>query len=172
MRTVGRVPPYDPLRPKGLWLNTLSWAARQRPVTWFLVNVGNKIDPYLMRATGGRVKSTINAPTVLLTHTGAKTGVRRTTPLGYFTDGDDVILIASRGGSTHHPAWYHNVRANPEVELWSKGTGGRYLAKEVNGEERGRLWDLATRFYPGFARYQERAGGRRIPVIVCTPQDS
>jgi hypothetical protein len=71
---VARVPSYDPLTQKGLWLSTLSWAARQRPVTWFLVNVGNKIDPYLMRATGGRVKSTINAPTVLLTHTGAKSG--------------------------------------------------------------------------------------------------
>jgi deazaflavin-dependent oxidoreductase (nitroreductase family) len=168
---VGRVPSYDPLTPKGPWMSSLSWAARQPPVTWFLVNVGNKIDPYLMRATGGRVKSTINAPTVLLTHTGAKSGKKRTTPLGYFTDGDDVVLIASRGGHRNHPAWYLNVTANPEVELWTKGGGGRYRAKEAKGEQRERLWDLATRFYPGFARYQERAGDRRIPVIVCAPQD-
>jgi deazaflavin-dependent oxidoreductase (nitroreductase family) len=166
-----RVPSYDPLTPKGPWLNTLSWAARQRPVTWFLVNIGNKIDPYLMRASGGRVKSTINAPTVLLTHTGAKSGRKRTTPLGYFTDGDDVILIASRGGDRNHPAWYFNVRANPEVELFTKGGGGRYRAREAEGSERERLWDLATSFYPGFARYQERAGDRRIPVIVCSPRD-
>jgi len=168
---VARVRTYDPLTQKGLWLSTLSWAARQRPVTWFLVNVGNKIDPYLMRATGGRVKSTINAPTVLLTHTGAKSGKKRRTPLAYFTDGDDVILIASRGGHRHHPAWYHNVIANPEVELWTKGGGGRYRVQEAEGKERQRLWDLATGFYPGFARYQERAAGRRIPVIVCSPQD-
>ena len=168
---MGRVPSYDPLRPKGWWLRTLSWAARQRPVTWYLVNVGNRIDPYLMRATGGRVKSSLNAPTVLLTHTGAKTGTRRTTPLAYFTQGDDVVLIASRGGSVHHPAWYHNVIANPEVELWSKGVGGRYVAREATGEERERLWDLALSLYPGFARYQERAGERTIPVIVCTPRD-
>ena len=122
-----------------------------------------------MKATGGRVKTTINAPTVLLTHTGAKSGKKRTTPLAYFTDGDDVTLIASRGGHRDHPAWYHNVTANPEVELWSKGVGGRYRAQEAEGEERQRLWDLATEFYPGFARYQERAGDRRIPVIVCTP---
>jgi deazaflavin-dependent oxidoreductase (nitroreductase family) len=166
-----RVPSYDPLTPKGPWLNTLSWAARQRPVTWLLVNIGNKIDPYLMRASGGRVKSTINAPTVLLTHTGAKSGRKRTTPLGYFTDGDDVILIASRGGDRNHPAWYFNVRANPEVELFTKGGGGRYRAREAEGSERERLWDLATSFYPGFARYQERAGDRRIPVIVCSPRD-
>jgi deazaflavin-dependent oxidoreductase (nitroreductase family) len=168
---MGRVPESDPQKPKGLWLSTLSWAARQRPVTWFLVNVGNKIDPYLMKATGGRVKTTINAPTVLLTHTGAKSGNRRTTPLAYFTDGENVILIASRGGAREHPSWYHNVIANPEVELWAKGGGGRYRAREAQGELRQRLWALATGFYPGFTRYQERAGDRRIPVVLCIPQD-
>ena len=168
---MGRVPSFDPLTPKGPWLNTLAWVARQRPVTWFLVNIGNKLDPVLMRASGGRLKSTFNAPTVLLTHTGAKSGKKRTTPLGYFTDGGDVVLIASRGGHRNHPAWYFNVTANPEVELWTKGGGGRYRAKEANGTERERLWDLATRFYPGFTRYQEKAGDRRIPVIVCTPQN-
>jgi F420H(2)-dependent quinone reductase len=168
---MGRVPSYDPLAPKGPLLSGLSWAARQRPFTWFLVNIGNKIDPYLMRASGGRLKSTINAPTVLLTHTGAKSGKKRTTPLAYFTDGDDVVLIASRGGDRNHPAWYFNVTANPQVELWTKGGGGRYRAKEAEGEQRERLWGLAAEFYPGFARYQERAGARRIPVVVCSPED-
>jgi deazaflavin-dependent oxidoreductase (nitroreductase family) len=168
---VGRVREFDPQAPKGMLLSTLSWTARRRPVTWFLVNVGNKIDPYLMRATGGRLKTTISAPTVLLTHTGAKSGKKRSTPLAYFTDDDDVVLIASRGGHRDHPAWYHNVVANPEVELWTKGGGGRYRAREATRKERERLWALATGFYPGFARYQERAGDRRIPVIVCSPQD-
>jgi deazaflavin-dependent oxidoreductase (nitroreductase family) len=171
MRAVARVPSYDPQAPKGLWLSTLSWVARQPPVTWFLVNIGNKIDPYLMKATGGRLKTTINAPTVLLTHTGARSGKKRTTPLAYFTDRGNVVLIASRGGHRGHPAWYFNVTANPEVELWTKGGGGRYRAEEVKGNRRKRLWNLATSFYPGFAKYQERAGDRRIPVIVCTPQD-
>jgi deazaflavin-dependent oxidoreductase (nitroreductase family) len=98
-------------------------------------------------------------------------GKDRTTPLAYFTDGDEVILIASRGGHRKHPAWYHNALANPEVELWTKGGGGRYRAQEAKGEDRQRLWDLATGFYPGFARYQERAGDRVIPVVVCSPQD-
>jgi len=168
---VGRVREFDPQAPKGVLLSTLSWTARRRPVTWFLVNVGNKIDPYLMRATGGRLKTTVTAPTVLLTHTGAKSGKKRTTPLAYFTDDDDVVLIASRGGHRDHPAWYHNVVANSEVELWTKGGGGHYRAREATRKERERLWALATGFYPGFARYQERAGDRRIPVIVCSPQD-
>lgn len=167
----GRVRPFDPTQPKGPLLSVLAWAARQRPVTWYLVNVGNRIDPVLMRVSGGRLKSTVTAPTVLLTHTGAKSGQQRQTPLAYFTQGDDVILIASRGGSQRHPAWYHNVRANPEVELWTRGGGGRYRTREAEGEERERLWELATTYYPGFAGYQKRAGERRIPVVVCTPED-
>jgi deazaflavin-dependent oxidoreductase (nitroreductase family) len=168
---MGTVPAFDPLEKKGPWMSALSWSAQQRPVTWFLVNVGNKIDPYLMRATGGRVKSTLSAPTVLLTHTGAKSGKKRTTPLAYFTDGEDVVMIASRGGHRDHPAWYFNLRANPEIELWTKGGGGRYRAREAEDDEREHLWKLATTMYPGFASYQERAGDRRIPVIVCSPQD-
>jgi deazaflavin-dependent oxidoreductase (nitroreductase family) len=168
---MGRVAPFDPQEPKSLWMTALSWSARQRPVTWFLVNVGNKVDPYLMKASGGRLKTTFNAPTVLLTHTGAKSGKKRSTPLSYFTDGDNVILIASRGGARENPAWYHNVVANPEVELWAKGGGGRYRAREAQGELRQRLWGLAAGFYPGFEKYQERAGDRRIPVVICIPQD-
>lgn len=163
------IPAFDPTEPKGLWMSTLAWTARQRPVTWFLVNVGNRIDPMLMKASGGRLKTTINAPTVLLTHRGAKTGKERTTPLAYFTDGDDVVLIASAGGAPKHPAWYRNVIANPDVQLWSKGRGGRYRAHEAEAGERARLWKLATEYYPGFARYQERASERRIPVVVCSP---
>lgn len=166
----GRVRPFDPAAPKGAFLSMLSWAAKQRPMTWFLVNVGNHIDPVLMRVSGGRLKSTLSAPTVLLTHTGARSGAERTTPLAYFTDGDDVILIASRGGHRNNPAWYHNVRANPQVRLWSGGGGGRYRAHEAEGAERERLWHIATSFYPGFASYQERASERRIPVIVCEPE--
>jgi F420H(2)-dependent quinone reductase len=149
----------------------MRWTGRQRPMTWFLVNVGNRIDPPLMKASGGRLKSTFSWPTVLLTHTGAKSGKKRTTPLTYFTDGDNVVLIASQGGDPRHPAWYHNVTANPEVECWANGTGGRYRAREAEGDLRDRLWNEATEFYPGFAKYQERAPDRRIPVVVCAPQD-
>jgi F420H(2)-dependent quinone reductase len=167
----GRVRSFDPFQPKGPWMSALSWMARRRSVTWFLVNIGQRIDPPLMRISGGRLKSTFNAPTVLLTHTGAKSGKKRTTPLAYFTDGDDVILIASKGGAPKHPSWYHNLRANPEVELWSKGGGGRYRAREAEGAERERLWETTIGFYPGYAKYQERCE-RRIPVIVCSPLEA
>jgi deazaflavin-dependent oxidoreductase (nitroreductase family) len=165
----GRIRPFDPAAPQNALLRTVAWAARLRPMTWFLVHVGNRVDPVLMKLSRGRLKTTVTAPTVLLTHTGAKSGRRRTTPLAYFSDGDDVVVIASRGGHTEHPAWYHNVRANPDIELWNSGGGGAYRAHEAEGAERERLWELATGFYPGFAVYEQRAGGRRIPVIVCEP---
>jgi deazaflavin-dependent oxidoreductase (nitroreductase family) len=148
------------------------WLASTPVGTWFALNIGPRIDPYLMKATGGHVKTAFRFPTVLLTHTGAKSGKKRTTPVAYFTDRGNVVLIASRGGHSKHPAWYHNVVANPEVELWSSGGGGRYRAREVKGNARKRLWNLATGFYPGFATYQKRAGDRRIPVIVCAPEDA
>jgi deazaflavin-dependent oxidoreductase (nitroreductase family) len=169
---MGRVKPNDPGRHQNAWLRSLSWLARQRPVTWFLVNVGGKIDPALMRISGGRLKSTLNAPTIVLTHTGAKSSKQRQTPLTYFTQGDDVVLIASKGGAPGHPAWYRNLRANPEIELWTGGdNGGRYYARTAEGEERERLWKLATTMYPGFAKYQDRAIHREIPVVVCSPID-
>jgi deazaflavin-dependent oxidoreductase (nitroreductase family) len=147
------------------------WLASQRLGAWVAINVGNRVDPYLMKLSGGHLKLAFRFPTVLLTHTGAKSGKKRTTPLAYFTDRGNVVVIASRGGDLKNPAWYHNVIANPEVELWANGSGGRYRAKEAKGNQRTRLWKLATQFYPGYADYQERAGDRRIPVILCTPED-
>jgi deazaflavin-dependent oxidoreductase (nitroreductase family) len=170
---VARVPEFDPETPRNPLQRASRWLAKTPFGGWMALNVANKVDPYLMRATGGRLKMPSGAPTVLLTHTGAKSGAKRTTPLLYFTDGGDVILIASQTGKSRHPAWFHNLRANPEIELWSGGRGGVYRAREANDAERERLWGLATQLYPGYDDYQERAdvAGRRIPVVVCEPGD-
>lgn len=111
----------------------------------------------------------MTAPTVLLTHTGAKSGKRRTTPLLYFTDGEGVVLVASKGGAASHPAWYHNVKANPDVEASTDGRPVPYRAHEAVGGERERLWALATTLYSGYDDYQAKAGDRTIPVIVLSP---
>lgn len=168
---MGRVPEAEPTAPRGLLRRGMFWLASQRLGAWVAINVGNRVDPHLMKLSGGRLKLAFRFPTVLLTHTGAKSGKKRTTPLAYFTDRGNVVVIASRGGDLKNPAWYYNVIANPEVELWANGAGGRYRAKEAKGNQRTRLWKLATQFYPGYADYQERAGDRRIPVILCTPED-
>jgi deazaflavin-dependent oxidoreductase (nitroreductase family) len=126
-----------------------------------------------MRATRGVLKIPSGVPTVLLTHKGARSGKKRTTPLAYFTHEGNVILIASQTGRPKHPAWFHNLQASPEVELWAGGGGGAYRAREAEGDERDRLWRLATQLYPGYEDYQLRANaaGRRIPVVVCEPLD-
>jgi deazaflavin-dependent oxidoreductase (nitroreductase family) len=166
---VGRVPEFDPAKPRNPLQRALRRVAQTRFGGWGALNVANKVDPYLMRATRGLLKVPSGVPTILLTQTGAKSGKRRTTPLVYFTDGGDVILIASQTGKPRHPSWYHNLRAHPEVELWAGGRGGAYRAREAEGAERERLWKLAAQLYPGYDDYQRRAdaAGRRIPVIVC-----
>jgi deazaflavin-dependent oxidoreductase (nitroreductase family) len=171
---VGRVPDFDPATPRNPVQRSTRWIAKTRFGGWVALHVANRVDPYLMRASGGRLKMPSGAPTVLLTHTGAKSGKKRTTPLLYFTDGGNVILVASQTGKAKHPAWFHNLKANPDIELWAGGRGGAYRAREAEGEERARIWKLATELYPGYDDYQRKAdaAGRRIPVVVCEPRDA
>jgi deazaflavin-dependent oxidoreductase (nitroreductase family) len=117
---------------------------------WFLRNVSPHVDPVLIRLSRGWISTVAVTPVVLLTHTGARSGTRRTTPLIYFTDGDRVILIASNYGSSCHPGWYHNVKANPEVTLSARGYEGPFIGAEVTGAERDRLWALATGWLAGY----------------------
>jgi deazaflavin-dependent oxidoreductase (nitroreductase family) len=166
------VRPFDPNTERGPLFDTLERLFRSRVGTWAAINVGQRVDPHLMRLTRGHIRLAVTAPTVLLTHTGAKSGRRRTTPLLYFTDDDVVVvLIASKGGAASHPAWYHNVKANPEVEASTDGRPVPYLAREAEGAERKRLWGLATTLYAGYDDYQEKARSHRtIPVIVLSPR--
>ena len=107
--------------------------------------VGSRIDPALIRLTGGgRLSSVAPFPAMLLTHIGAKSGVTRTSTVVYFTDADRVIVIASNFGVPHRPAWYYNVKAHPEVTLSGRGFGGSFHAEELVGPERDRLFQLAT----------------------------
>ena len=168
---MARVQDYDPQAPKGLALTALAWAARQKPVTWFLVNVGNKIDPYLMRASGGRLKTTVIAPTVLLTHTGAKSGKKRTTPLVYMRDGDNVVIVASKGGYPKHPAWYHNLRANPDTTIQVGSKRWPVRARVAEPTERARLWPRVLETYSGYGDYQRRTE-RKIPLVILEPRAS
>ena len=137
---------------------------RTRVGRWTAINVAPKADPWLLAATKGRVGMGLMLPSALLTTTGAKSGLPRTNAVLYFHDGDDVVVIASSYGRDQHPAWYHNLKANPDVVI-----GGQpMVAAEVADEgERARLWGLADQVYPLFADYRARAAevGRTIPVI-------
>jgi deazaflavin-dependent oxidoreductase (nitroreductase family) len=165
------VRPFDPTAKRGLLLEGLDRAFKTRAGTWVAINVGQRVDPHLIRASRGHVRLGLSAPTILLTHTGARSGRRRTTPLLYFTDGADAVLVASKGGADSHPAWYHNVKANPEVEASSDGRPEPYLAREASGDEYTRLWGLATKLYSGYDDYRVKARAHRtIPVVVLSPR--
>lgn len=107
------------------------------------------------------------APMILITHTGAKSGKRYTTPLVYTTDGGRFVIIASKGGAPSHPAWFHNLVANPEVEVEVGTETFTATASVAEGAERQRLWDAQAALMPNFDEYQTKTT-REIPVVVLT----
>ncbi|MGC4961666.1 nitroreductase family deazaflavin-dependent oxidoreductase [Gordonia sp. DT101] len=137
---------------------------------WFLRTISPRVDPTLIRLTRGHLSSIGPWPRfVLLTRTGAKSGIGRTTPLIYFTDADRVILIASNYGGARHPAWYHNIKANPVVQIYAGGVDATFRGEQVTGTERDRLCDNVKQAMPGYAKYESWAGDRTIPILAFTP---
>jgi F420H(2)-dependent quinone reductase len=126
----------------------------------------------LYRATGGRLGHTVpgvGGKMLLLDHVGAKSGTKRTSPLLYFRDGDDLVIVASKGGYPKHPAWYHNLMANPDTTA-QVGTERRPVhARTATAEERRRLWPVVVQKYRGYADYQARSKGREIPLVILEP---
>lgn len=134
------------------------------------VTVFPAIDRRLMPLTKGRLRIGVRQLVCLLHTTGARSGEPRVTPLLYTPRGDDLVLVASKAGAEHHPAWYHNLRAHPGVEVEIDGERRPVRAREAEGAEREQLWHLVNDNYAGYAVYQRRAGARRIPVIVLEPR--
>jgi deazaflavin-dependent oxidoreductase (nitroreductase family) len=163
------IPEVDPTAPATLAKRLITPPARTRAGRWVLMNISRRIDPAIVRASRGRLSTIAFTPAVLLTTVGARTGAERTATLLYFTDAGRVILMASNFGQLRHPAWYHNVKANPEVTLYAGGYAGRFRGEETTGAERERLWELAKRLTVGYADYEERLDSRQIPVLAFTP---
>ncbi len=133
--------------------------------------VANSMHQTLLKVSGGRLGSSLmNMPILELTTIGAKTGQKRTsvltTPL---SDGDAIVVVASRGGDPQNPAWFHNVKANPDVEVSMKGGAPKPMkARVATAEERARLWPLVVEKYSGYGDYQKRAT-REIPLVLLDP---
>ena len=108
-------------------------------------------------------------PTLLLTTTGRKSGVKRRTALIYGRDNADYVIVASKGGTPDHPAWYLNLEADPEVEIQVFDDVLPATARTVTGEERERLWALMRQIWPAYDEYQTKTD-RQIPVVVLTPK--
>ena len=125
------------------------------------------IHTIVYRATNGVIGHHIPglAPMLLLDHVGAKSGIKRTSPLLYIPDGDDLVIVASKGGYPKHPAWFHNLRANPDTTVQVGSDRRRVHARVATAEERRRLWPRVVDTYSGYAEYQDRTG-REIPLVI------
>lgn len=135
--------------------------------TWPLLNRLMKGHTLAYRATRGLVGHRVPfaPPMLLLDHVGAKSGEKRTSPLVYVRDGDDLVIVASKGGYRKHPAWFHNLRANPDANVQVGAERRAVRARVASADERPRLWAKAVETYGGYREYQERTD-REIPLVV------
>jgi proline iminopeptidase len=102
---------------------------------------------------------------LLLTTTGRRTGQEHTTPLIFGLEGDNPVIVASKGGAPQHPGWYRNLVKTPAAEVQIKGEKFSVRARDAEGEERERLWELVNQQWPDYAEYQKKTD-RQIPVVV------
>jgi len=170
MRSRPALPHIDPRAERGPLYRAYVRFLGTRLAAWLSMRIVWKVDPHLMRLTGGRLGMGLLLPTALLETRGARSGLVRRNGVIYFHDGERVTIVASKLGAPQHPAWFHNVRAHPgEVRL-----GGLPFHAQVveDDAERARLWALADRVFPPYAAYRERAAraGRTIPLVQLAPR--
>ena len=161
----------DPNRPRSLFSRAYAAFSSTRLGRFISAKVVWKVDPYLLRATRGRVGTGLVLPTALLETRGAKSGEVRRNAAIYFHDGDRVTIIASKAGHAKHPAWFHNLRAHPDVTFGGIAMRATVISDEA---ERQRLWTLADRVFAPYATYRRDAAKahRTIPIIQLTARES
>lgn len=134
-----------------------------------VVNVFTNVNVTLYRRSGGRLGNSLKgAPILLLDHVGRKSGRARTAPLLYMRDGDDLVIVASRGGSDAMPAWWLNLQANPTTTVQIGSERRRVLSREASAGEKGALWPRLVEMYGDYEIYQRRTK-REIPVVILSP---
>lgn len=143
-----------------------------RPVSAFLARTLHLLDGVALRMSRGRwtIANLVGLPITQLTTIGAKTGLKRTTPLLGVVDGEKIALIGSNFGKPYHPGWVYNLQANPECQVRINGISHPYIARITAGQEREKCWQLALSYYAGLEKYRVRAGEREIAVILLEPK--
>jgi F420H(2)-dependent quinone reductase len=142
-----------------------------RRLAWSVADLGFQAHVLTYRVTHGLVGHRFpGVPAMLLLdHVGAKSGTRRTTPLVYLRDGEDIVIVASKGGHARNPSWFHNLRANPDTTIQVGSSRRPVHARVATPQERKRLWPSVVDTYSGYAGYQRRTE-REIPLIVLEPR--
>jgi deazaflavin-dependent oxidoreductase (nitroreductase family) len=148
-------------------MDSLDWVERNWPLLGRLMQGHTAI----YRASHGLIGHRFPGapPTLLVDHVGAKSATRRTSPLVYTVDGQNLILVASKGGYPKNPAWFHNLLANPDTTVQVGSSHRDVHARVANSEERARLWPLVLNTYGGYADYQKRTE-REIPLVILEPR--
>jgi deazaflavin-dependent oxidoreductase (nitroreductase family) len=161
-----------PMSPYARFVASSSQFANSRGV--YLGRRSTKIHVALYRASRGRIGGHIpgwpEARIALVDHTGAKSGVRRTSPLMYHEDGNVVAVVASKAGQPTNPAWFYNLKANPDTTIQIGGLVRDVRARVATDEERDRLWPKFVAIYPGYDFYRRNAKNRKIPIVVLDPR--
>lgn len=146
------------------------WTPQEERFGSVVVKAMSALNVWIFRLTGGWLgaKFMRGAPVCLVTVTGRRSGQPFTVPLIYVDDGDDVVVVASKGGMSHHPLWYHNMLANPRVTVELPATKRTMIARQATPDEKARLWPKACAIYPDYADYQARTT-RDIPLMILSP---
>lgn len=166
-------PSYDYDSANAVQRNLRRFAA-SGPGSWVFARVLHRIDRPVYRLTRGRhtFSSLLSgAPVVMLTTTGARSGREHTVPVLGLPTPDGIAVIASNFGQRHHPAWYHNLRANPIAKVTVDGLPYEVRAVEAEGGRRERIWAQGMDIYPGWSQYERRASNRRIAIFVLEPAE-
>jgi deazaflavin-dependent oxidoreductase (nitroreductase family) len=159
----------DPTRPRGSFSRAFAAFSSTRIGRFISARVVWKIDPYLLRVTRGRVGMGLTLPTALLETRGARSGAVRRNAVIYFHDQDRVTIVASKAGAAKHPAWFHNLVANPDVTFGGNPMRATIVSDEA---ERDRIWGLADRVFAPYATYRREAAQaqRTIPIVQLLPR--
>jgi len=135
----------------------------------FVLRLGMKLHVFLYRRSGGKTWGSMNGvPVMLLTTIGRKTGLQRTTPVLYLTDGPNYVISASNGGRDSHPAWWDNLQSQPRATIEVGSTTQTVTARPASHEEKTRLWAELVARAPIFEGYQKTTT-RDIPMVILSP---
>jgi F420H(2)-dependent quinone reductase len=146
------------------------FTAREEKFGSAVIRLMSHLNTWIYRVSGGRVAGRFpgGAPVLLLTTIGRKSGRPHTAPLLYLKDGDNFILVASKGGMSHDPLWFKNLEANPRVEIEVGRCKMAATARRATDDQKSSMWPKLVAMYPSYAEYQARTD-RNIPVVIVTP---
>jgi deazaflavin-dependent oxidoreductase (nitroreductase family) len=142
-----------------------------RPGAWLFARSLPRVDKFVLRMSRGQVTLagiTAGIPVLTITTTGARSGLRRTTPLLGVPFGGDIAVIGTNFGQPGTPGWYYNLRAQPRAEVSYRNRSVTAAAREADADERQAILAQARKIYGGYEAYARRITGRQIPVMILT----